>query len=140
MKSRLCNCCGLIFFMLIISTTSFGQVLKFKSTSFSSMYKINEYSWSDWEDPSESTVLMTFDLDNDRITIYSKVTQIYDVAKYEEKITDKDGDDIFSFFCVDNEGITCRVQWLILNSQNGRMQVYVYYSDIALLYNVYNLQ
>ena len=124
---------------LTSSTSVFGQVYKLKSTSLSSRTKINEYKWTEWSDPTESSVLITFDLTNDRITIYSKVTQVYDIAEYEGKTTDKDGDDIFSYYCIDKDGSKCRVKWLKLHSQNERMQMYVYYGDMNWLYNIYSL-
>lgn len=138
-RQQLVKMLGLVIVLLTFTTTAFGQVYKLKSTSFSSRYKINDYRWSEWSEPTEASVLITFNLNSDRITIYSKVTQVYDIAEYEGKITDEDGDDILSFYCVDKDGHTCRVSWVVLNSQNGIMQMYVYYSDMNWLYNIYSL-
>jgi hypothetical protein len=139
MNRKILKPLGLFLVLLTISTTGFSQVHKLKSVSFSSRYKINDYNWSAWSESSESSVLITFNLTNDRITIYSEQKQVYDIVEYEGKTTDSEGDDIFSYYCVDNDGLTCRVKWLQLNSQNGRMQMYVYYSDINWLYNIYPL-
>jgi hypothetical protein len=140
MKTNLIRTIALIsVIFLTISTNVFGQVYKLKSTAFSSKYKINEYKWSEWSDATESSVLITFDLTNDRITIYSKETQVYDIAEYEGQTTDEDGDDIFSYFCIDEDGTKCRLKWLTLNSQNGRMQMYVNYDNMIWLYNIYSL-
>jgi hypothetical protein len=140
MKTNLIRTIVLFAFMfLIISSNVFGQVYKLKSTSLSSRYKIDEYKWSEWSDASEASVLITFDLTNDRITIYSKITQVYDIAEFEGNTTDQDGDDIFSYYCIDKDGGKCRVKWLKLNSQNGRMQMYVYYNDLNWVYNIYSL-
>jgi hypothetical protein len=127
---------SIIFFT---SNFVYGQVHKLRSTSYSSKYMINEYSWSEWSEAEETNVLITFDLTNNRITIYSKITQIYDIAQYEGKTTDEDGDDILSYFCIDKDGIKCRLKCLKLNSRNGIMQIYVYYSDMSWVYNVYSL-
>jgi hypothetical protein len=140
MKLHLIKTFAVIGFLFLTNSTNvFGQVYKLKSTSLSSRHKINDSKWSSWSDAEEASVLITFDETNDRITIYSKVTQIYDIAEYEGKTTDEDGDDIFSYYCIDKDGVRCRVRWLKLNSQNGRMQMYVYYSDLNWLYNVYLL-
>jgi len=139
MKRKILKTLGLLLVLLTISTTGFSQVYKLKSTSFSIRYKINDYQWSEWSEATESSVLITFDLSNDRITIYSKETQVYDIAEYEGKTTDSDGDDIYSYYCVDKSGLTCRVKWLKLNSQNDREQMYVYYNDMNWLYNIYSL-
>ena len=125
--------------LLTFSATAFGQVYKLKSTSFSSKYKINDYRWSEWSEATESSVLITFDLNKERITIYSKTTQVYDIAEYEGKTTDEDGDDFYSYYCVNEDGLTCRVRLAKLNSQNGRNQVYVDFSDMRWMYNVYSL-
>ena len=68
---------------------------------------------------------LSFDLNKDRITIYSDKTKVYDIAEYEGKTTDDDGDDFYSYYCVNEDGINCRVRIAKLNSQNGRNQVYV---------------
>ena len=129
----------LILILLAFSSTSYGQVYKLKSTSISSKYKINDYKWSDWSEPSETSVLITFDLNKDRITIYSKTTQVYDIAKYEGETIDDEGDGFLSYYCVNAEGLACRVRLAKLNSQNGRNQVYVDFSDMKWVYNVYTL-
>ena len=139
MKRQLTKTFGLMIVLLTFSVTAFGQVYKLKSTSFSSKYKINDYRWSEWSEATETSVLITFDLDKERITIYSKTTQVYDIAEYEGKTTDEDGDDFYSYYCVNQDGATCRVRLARLNSQNGRNQVYVDFSDMKWMYNVYSL-
>jgi hypothetical protein len=140
MKTNLIRSIALATVMfLTFSSNVFGQVYKLKSTSLSSKYKINEYKWSEWTEATDVSVLITFDSTNDRITIYSKVTQVYDIAEYEGMTTDDDGDDIYSYYCIDKDGVRCRVKWLKLNSRNDRMQMYVYYNDMCWLYNVYLL-
>ena len=130
---------GLIFIFLTLSFSSVGQVYKLKSTGLSSKYKIDEYSWSDWSQFEECSVLITIDMNKERITIFSKVTQVYDIAEYEGQSTDGDGDDFTSFFCVNDEGLTCRVRLAKLNSQDGLLQIYVDFSDLKWVYNVYSL-
>jgi len=140
MKTNLIRSIALATVMfLTFSSNVFGQVYKLKSTALSSKYKINEYKWSEWTEATDVSVLITFDSTNDRITIYSKVTQVYDIAEYEGMTTDDDGDDIYSYYCIDKDGVRCRVKWLKLNSRNDRMQMYVYYNDMCWLYNVYLL-
>jgi hypothetical protein len=140
MKKNLIRTIAILAFMFTTSSTSvFGQVYKLRSTSLSSRNSINDYKWTEWSDAIECNVLITFDLTDDRITIYSKVTQVYDIAEYEGKTTDNDGDDLYSYYCIDKDGIKCRVKWMKLHSQNERMQMYVYYNDMNWLYNIYSL-
>jgi len=124
---------------LAFSLSSFGQVYKLKSTSLASKYKVNDYQWSEWSEWNETTVLITIDLSKDRITIYSKETQVYDVAKNEGESYDNDGDMTLSLYCVDKAGLTCRIRLVKLISQNDRNQLYVDYDDLKWVYNVYSL-
>lgn len=125
---------ALLFLMMSISLTA--QVYKFRSTELSFRYEKENGQWTNWDEPTESSVLITMDIDNQRITIYSKEKQVYDFAEYEGIKTDEDGDDIMSFYCVDNNGKTCRVSYMLLHSRNERKQFYVYYNDYNFVYNV----
>ena len=139
MKNQKNKLLALIFFLLTLSFNSSGQVYKLKSTSISARYKDNENNWSNWSDIEECIVLITIDLNKERITIYSKETQVYNIIELEGKTTDKDGDDFTSFYCVNEEGLTCRVRLAKLNSKNGILQIYIDFNDLKLVYNVYTL-
>lgn len=128
----------IIGFTFIITNVSFGQVLKFKSSSFAMKFK-TESKWAEWSDFEDVSVLIVMDNDDGRFTIYSKEKQVYDVAENEGKETDSDGDDTWSFYCVNEDGNTCRVRLVKLNSQEGRLQLYVDFSDVKVLYNMYSL-
>lgn len=126
-------------FLLVFSVSiSFGQVLKLKSTSFSSKHK-SEYGWTDWAEWVEASVLITIDLQKERITIYSAEKQIYDIAENEGKEYDSDGDETLSLYCVDKDGLTCRIRFVTLNSKDNQLQLYVDYNDMQWVYNVYSL-
>jgi hypothetical protein len=124
-----------IFIFLVFINICNAQVLKFRS--YSSSFKSNgTYGWTKWSEPTENNILIVLDLDKNRVSIYSKETQIYDIYKSYEKVTDSDGDYIFEYACVDADGLRCHVRWVKLNSQNGRIQVYVDFSDMMWMYNV----
>ncbi len=128
----------LIFFMLF-STVAFSQIYKLKSTSVAFKYKEDDYNWTDWSDWEETSVLIVMDIDKDRITIYSKETQVYDVAEDEGKTVDDEGDEFWSYYCVNEDGLNCRVRLAKLNSRNGRNQLYIDFSDMKWVYNIYTL-
>lgn len=112
-----------------------AQVLKFRS--YSSSIKTNgNYGWTKWSEPTENNILIVLDLDKNRVSIYSKETQVYDIYKSYDRVTDNDGDYIFEYACIDGEGLRCHIRWVKLNSQNGRIQVYVDFSDMMWMYNV----
>ncbi|NGX84878.1 hypothetical protein [Aequorivita sp. KMM 9714] len=129
----------IIGFFVLISNLTYGQVYKLKTTSVSFKNKINDYKWSDWSDWEETSILVVLDNEKSRFTIYSKEVQVYDVAENEGKSTDSDGDDTWSFFCVNEDGLRCRVRLVKLNSQNGQNQLYVGFDDAQWVYNLYSL-
>ncbi|MCS7212411.1 MAG: hypothetical protein NZ844_12385, partial [Chloroherpetonaceae bacterium] len=126
------------FALFAFSTPSVAQVYKLKSTGFS--YKVkNGDTWSRWSDWEDSGLLITIDLDKARITIFSKDTQVYNIARNEGTSHDSDGDETLSLYCVDKKGLNCRVRLVQLHSQGGRLQLYVDYNDIMWGYNVVSL-
>lgn len=125
--------------LLMFSSVTFGQVYKLKTTSFTSMFKINEYKWSEWSDWEETSVLITIDLTKERVTIYSKEIQEYDIIEYEEVTYDKEGDKTVPFICVNKDGLKCRVRLIRLYSKDETTQLYVDFSDVKWAYNYYSL-
>ena len=130
----------LCMFLSALSFQAVAQITKFKSTSFATKFK-NEYSgsWSKWSEFEKTEVLITIDLNNERIKVFSKVEQVYDIIKYYEKETDQDGDETLQFQCVNEDGLKCNVRFVILNSQNGQRQLYVDFADMMWVYNIYKL-
>lgn len=115
----------------------YSQVYKLKSSSVAFKYKSTDDEWTNWSDWEETSVIVVLDTENDRIKIFSKEPQIYDVIEDEGEKTDEDGDDIWSLYCVNEDGLTCRVRLVQLNSQEGRLQLYVDFNDMSWAYNVY---
>ncbi len=130
----------LFFAFLLTGFTSFGQVIKFKSTSFSSKYKNESTSkWSTWSKLEETEVLITIDLDDQRIKVFSKSEQEYDIIKYFDKEIDSDGDETLKFHCVNEDGRKCYVRFVILHSKDGQRQLYIDFADLMWMYNIYKL-
>lgn len=130
-----------IFFLLTgLMATNFavGQVIKLKTRSVSIKAKINN-RWSDWTDWESTSVLILMDLSNERITIFSKEKQIYDIIRFKDKYIDSDGDEVFAMTCINEDGLTCQLRLMKLNSQNGRNQLYIDFNDMKWVYNVYTL-
>lgn len=122
--------------LLFISEVVSAQVYKLRSTSLSIRYKEGSISKTKWSEPEEASVLIVLNVDKDRVNIYSKEPQEYDIIKAYDKTTDSDGDDIYRFVCIDQDGVKCTMRFVRLNSRNGRLQLYIDYSNISWLYNV----
>lgn len=127
-------------FFIVLALSSVGQVAKFKSTSYSLKFKDKHNGkWGKWTQSEKAIVLITIDIDNDRIKIFSKREQVYDIIKYYDAKTDVDGDETIQFHCVNEDGLKCFVRFVTLNSNDGQRQLYVDFSDIMWVYNIYKL-
>ncbi len=130
----------LTLLFIFVTNILFGQLTKFKSSTYTSRFKSEKTgNWSKWAELEKTEVLITIDLTNERIKIYSKKEQVYDIIKYYDKETDNDGDETLQFNCVNEDGLKCNVRFVILNSQNGRRQLYIDFADLMWVYNIYKL-
>ena len=131
----------LLLLLLLIGSVSYAQVIKFKSTSISTKIKSESTGrWSSWSKYEETEVLITIDLDDNRVRIFSKSEQEYDIIKYYDKEIDADGDETLKFYCVNEDGRKCYVRFVILNSKNGQRQLYIDFADLMWMYNIYKLE
>lgn len=114
----------------------YAEVIKLQATSFAFKSQ-NDYGyWSDWSDWEDSSCLIVINADNDRINIYSKVPQEYDIYDYEGESSDNKGGTQFTFKCIDEDGLRCTIRFRV-QSDGGR-QLYVDYADMMWVYNVVN--
>lgn len=126
--------------LVLLSAFGFAQsIYKFRSTDLAYQYYDSYYgSWSSWSDWQSTSVLIVIDLYKERITIYSSELQQYDIYEnYDERI-DSDGDYVNEFRAIDQDGIRCGIRF-ITNDNTSRSQIYIDYSDMRWVYNVYSL-
>ncbi|RYE17315.1 MAG: hypothetical protein EOP51_24130 [Sphingobacteriales bacterium] len=126
---------------LLTAVAAYAQVTKFKTSGGSvKFYNKTAQSWKPWEAlENASDILITLDPDADRIKIFSSSEQVFDIIKFYDVVEDSDGDEVIPFQCVDQDGRKCKLRFMILHSQNKRKQLYVDYSDMMVMYNIYNL-
>ena len=124
---------------LLISSVSYGQVVKMRTTGLAMRYQIDDYRWGEWSDFKPVSVLVVMDSDADRITIYSQETQVYDAIEAEKTRYDSDGDEFYPVICVNEDGVRCRVELATLHSRGGRNQLYIEFDDVIFVYNLYAL-
>lgn len=133
--------CKLVFIISVcmVSNSSFGQILNFKSSELA--VKVGDGAvWSDWKTyQSETPIPIVFDLDNERITIFSRDKQVYNIVDTEEKTTDKNGDENWAFYCLNEEGKTCGVLLLKLFNQQKRYRIFINFDDAAWVYETVRL-
>lgn len=121
----------LLVLLITVTSLSFGQTTKMRSTSVS--FKKAGFEWTKL---APSNVVITLNSIEKIIIVYSQVNQRFDVIHSQPVSKDKDGDEIYAFQAIDTDGVTCNVTWMKLNSQGGRMQFYIDYSNFSILYNV----
>lgn len=142
MKSKLIKYLGFIIFFLTISAFSHSQVTKLRSTSYSVKLLNDNGEWDDWSDDVEANVLIIFDGNKDRFTVYSSTTQVFDIAEYLPKSENEKGNTVRKYFCIDKDGDECLLRYIDYtetNGQNTLNQLYIHYNEVIVLYYVYTL-
>lgn len=130
----------LVVFFITIANISYSQVIKCKADAIAIKTK-NEYSekWSEWSKWEEVDILITIDPDKDRVKVFSKVEQVYDIIKSYGESYDEDGDKTIKWQCVNDDGLKCTVRLVKLYSKEGKSQLYIDFSDMMWVYNIYKL-
>jgi len=94
---------------MLLSTFVLSQdVLKMRTSSFSYKVKNDIGRWTDWSDWESANILVV--IDDDRVTIYSKTTQEYDIIQVLDDYVDGDGDHTYPFRAVDQDGDVCKIR------------------------------
>ena len=115
-----------------------AQPIRFKTSSVSVTNK-NEKTkkWSDWSDFKEAKLVISIDGKKNLIVVNSPEIQVFRILAYNEKI-ENENDAIVPFECRDNFGSKCQILVITKKKESNRMQIYVNYSDVKFVYNVYN--
>ena len=130
-------------FLVLLVVVCFGfqktsaQVYRFKTSSLSVMDKNEKGAWNKWSDFKKAEILITLDGKKDRIIVNSKELQLYKIDSYLEKVS-TDADDTVGFKCTDNDGAKCIILIVTRKKENNRMQFYINYTDLKMVYNIYN--
>lgn len=114
-----------------------AQVYRFKTSSLSVMDKNEKGAWNKWSDFKKAEIVITLDGKKDRFVVNSKDIQLYKIESYLEKVS-TDSDDTVGFNCTDNDGAKCIILIVTRKKENNRMQFYINYTDLKMVYNIYN--
>jgi len=130
----------IIIFTTVFCSNSFGQVVKYKADAYSIKAR-NESTgrWPEWPEWKKDYILITFDLDKARIKVFSKREQVYDIIESIDKSVDEDGDTIYKFLCVDNDGLKCHLRIVKSRLTAENKQLYVEFNDYKWVYNIYSI-
>ncbi len=130
-------------YLLLFTLFCFGfqktsaQVYRFKTSSLSVIDKNDKGAWNKWSDFKKAEILITLDGKKDRFIVNSKELQLYKIDSYLEKVS-TENDDTMGFSCTDNDGAKCIILIVTRKKENNRMQFYINYTDLKMVYNIYN--
>lgn len=119
----------LLVLVLCISAT-FAETTKFRATSLTVAELNTNGEFIRWGTPQAVDILIV--IANDRLTIYSKETQIFDEAGPAAPFIATGTEDI-TLLLVDAQGARCRAQFTMVQ---GVGQIYFKYSNIQYVYTV----
>ncbi|WP_177735006.1 hypothetical protein [Flavobacterium inviolabile] len=113
----------------------YSQDYRFITTGVSVSEKDKKGKWSDYTDFKKAEIIVNLNTDKNRIMIYSNVEQLFKIVEYYDKKSTPT-DDIASFQCVTNDGENCVVSIYTRKNQGNRKQLYIYYKDRIIVYNM----
>ena len=112
-----------------------AQVLNFRSEAYSQR-SLTTYGWSDWSNWKSSNVLITINLNNDRVTIYSNRNQCYQIYDYTGHYMDGNTECIdYRFYDQDGDIGTMTLAM----KSNGQSEIYIRFANIQWAYVVRRL-
>jgi hypothetical protein len=125
----------LILLLFVSVTVAQAQQYRFETSGFMITQKTNKGKWDEWSKFNKTKMVVTLDADKNRIVVYSEVIQLFTILKYYDKKETKDGN-VVSFQCVDNVGQNCEVSIFTRKDKGNLKQLYVYYKDRIVAYNM----
>ncbi len=127
-----------IFLFLNVSIQKmFAQTYRFKTNTLSIMEKDRKGKWGSWTDFKKAKVIIELDGKKDRFIINSEQIQLFNIISYG-KITETQTYKTVPFMCEDNNGAPCMIMIITRKNEENRMQFYINYQDLKMVYNIYN--
>ena len=126
-------------FLLLFSSNVSAQILRYKASSFSVMEKIAKDKWGDWSDFEPSTVMISIDSKKSRIVVSSQEIQLFKIMSFGEPIKNKNTETLI-LNCLDNDRGSCSIIIITHKDEDDRVQFYINYQDVKMVYNVYKTE
>ena len=122
-----------LFGLLCVSHVN-AQTYYYKTFQFAIKYKSDSGTWGKWSDWESSDMVLTIDMDNDVITVFSSKKQTYKVLEDMGSYTDESDGKQQKFYVIDQDGDFGYIRLRI--EKNGNSQIYVDFNDVMWVYNV----
>lgn len=119
-----------LFVIMLLSISISAQVHHFKSEYLA--IKVENNEWTDWE---ETEVLIVVNLNEDKMTIYSKERQDFSIVEEIESKTKQEYKST-RLLAVDKDGLQCHVEIVYYN--DSKLVIYIRYLDVQIAYQIKN--
>ncbi|MFC5684277.1 hypothetical protein ACYE2N_15950 [Flavobacterium sp. MAHUQ-51] len=127
-----------LLFLGIGIQQSYSQTYRFRTSGYSVLEKNERGKWGKWSDLSLVNITVTLDTNKNRILIYSRNIQLYDIQTYQPE-SESETDLVYSFLCKDNDGVDCTLSIITRKKQDNRKQLYITYPDHVIVYNIFSM-
>lgn len=127
----------IVFSFFSFSNIATSQIYRFKTSSMSIMEKNTKGKWGEWTEFKKAELIISLDGKKDRIIVNSVEMQLFTILSYGEKVV-TEYDETVPFECEDNTGAKCTILIVTRKNQNNRMQFYINYPDLRMVYNMYS--
>jgi hypothetical protein len=128
---------GLLLLIVFSIQKLKAQVYRFEATGFSVLEKTPKGTWGQWSELEPLNIMITLDTDKNRIVVYSKEVQLYQIQNYEKK-QENDEDLIYPFSCSDIDGQPFKISIITRKTQDNRKQLYINQKNVIVVYNIIN--
>ena len=119
-------------FILVTCSYSFTQAYRYQTYDFYYKYKTGN-TWTDWLYVGETNdVVITAISGTKKILINSTEHQTYYINSHNAYY-DFDNDYTIDYHCYDQSALSCLLRFI--KRSNGTVQCYIYYADVAYMYN-----
>ena len=126
-------------FLFMLPSSVNAQILRYKASSFSVMEKVAKDKWSDWSNFEPSTVMIAIDSKKSRIVVSSQEIQLFKIMSFGEPIINKNTETLI-LNCLDNDRGSCSIIIITHKDEEDRVQFYINYQDVKMVYNVYKTE
>lgn len=137
MKKKISILTVLLFCFVHLSV---AQVIKLRTKTVNAQMLLDNNIWSEWTETIDISELVVLDLTRKRISIFTVENQVYDIINVLEQEKFENGNSIFSFRCIDQNGDLTDVS-LIKEYENEILNKYliVELRDKKIIYSLIDI-
>lgn len=110
-----------------------AQVWQFRGEAYCQKYLTSYGTWTNWSNWERCNVPITINLNNDQVTIYSNVTQRYQITQYSRSYYEGSAQCIdYNFYDQDGD----RGTMTLAMKSSGQSEIYIRFANIQWAYTV----